>query len=112
MEIIRLISYLLTFIFLTMLFLIYFDRGSKTKYTVPMSSSKSDRQITGPAYGTIIDISNTEDDEIRIAIFLSVFNIHKQYYPYHGKVKSHTCEVGEHHLAFDESKSKYNQYIF
>jgi len=56
--------------------------------------------IVAPADGTIVTIEPTEEDEylkerrIQVSIFMSVFNVHANWYPTHGKITYYTHNNG------------------
>ncbi len=59
-----------------------------------------DGMIVSPADGTIVVIEPTEEDEylkerrMQVSIFMSVFNVHANWYPTHGKIVYYTHNDG------------------
>lgn len=88
--------------FLVMVFLYWFYRSpNRVKFT------NSKEFIFSACDGKIIEITE-ENDNYRIATFLSPFNVHVQYYPYDGIITEKTYKTGEFNPAFYK-KSKHNE---
>lgn len=95
--------YIYYFFVLIILFLIYF-------YRKPYITSKfPNNVITSPAYGTIKKII-VDDNTIHIIIFLSLTDIHYQYYPISGFITSQVHDnTGKYELAYKLNKSSDNE---
>lgn len=71
--------------------------------------------IISPASGTIVDITSEEDPEYikgqctRIAIFLSIFNVHVNVVPVNGEVTSVKHWPGRYVVAFHPKASELNE---
>lgn len=59
--------------------------------------------IYSPCYGTVMDI-----DKNKITVFLSVWDVHRQYYPASGVVKSVTEVKGDYSVAYNKDGSDDN----
>jgi phosphatidylserine decarboxylase len=59
--------------------------------------------IYSPCYGTVMDI-----DKNKISVFLSVWDVHRQYYPTSGVVKSVKEVKGNYSVAYNKEKSEDN----
>ena len=80
-----------------------------------------DTVITSPSDGTILSISivNSGDSSnklydssnklYKITIYLSIFDVHTQWFPVSGKITSITRKEGEFNLAHILEKSEYNE---
>ena len=75
-----------------------------------------DTVITSPSDGTILSISIVNSDEYdssnklyKITIYLSIFDVHTQWFPVSGKITSITRKEGEFNLAHILEKSEYNE---
>ncbi len=67
-------------------------------------------QVYSPAYGKIMSIKRRDDNTIYIAIFLSPFDIHYQFFPVSGKVKDIVYDAtGKFELAYELNKSNENE---
>lgn len=65
--------------------------------------------IIAPSYGTIKAIK-VENNILKIATFLNVFDVHQQYYPINGKIKNIIYDNnGQFAIAFDLDKSINNE---
>lgn len=84
-------------------FLIYFYRVPNR----PISILKDDT-IVSPCDGTVLDVFK-EHETYRIAVFLSIWNVHVQWYPVSGRVLNVHHKLGEFNPAFLLEKSKYNE---
>ncbi len=71
--------------------------------------------IIAPADGTVVVIEPTveheyfQDKRIQISIFMSVFNIHANWYPIAGTVKYVKHHNGKHYAAYRPKSSKENE---
>jgi phosphatidylserine decarboxylase len=83
--------------------ILYFFRGWKNKH-----KQLDDNTIYSPCEGRILDIQELED-YYHIAIFLNVHNIHVQYSPVKGIIKSINHYSGTFVPAYFFEKSKYNE---
>lgn len=112
--IITVISLLLTYFYksytpllfgiLIILLLFYF-------YRVPLRKCNlSPNSIIAPSDGTIMKIINNPLTNTKtISIFLSPLDVHVQYIPYNGRIKSQIYKKGTFHPAYMFSKSQYNE---
>ena len=66
--------------------------------------------IVAPSDGTILKISS-DTKYIRIAIFLSPWDVHVQYAPYSGKITKQIYRKGTFHPAYLFRKSNYNEQL-
>lgn len=72
-----------------------------------VSDSKDD-DVTSPADGRIMKVTN-DGKHITIATFLSVFDVHVQYSPTHGKIHKQYYVKGKFNPAYMLEKSEYNE---
>ena len=84
--------------------LIYFHRLPKRK-----KPDFDDTIITSPTDGTLLDVSVTEDDMYKIVIYLSVFDVHVQWFPVDGVVRNIIYKPGSFNMAHLLEKSQYNE---
>lgn len=89
--------------FIAIVFLMYFYR-----YPCRDSSMFDDKCIVSPCDGTILDINQT-DDVYHIKVFLSVFDVHVQWYPVDGTIQSVQYKPGEFNIAYILEKSDFNE---
>lgn len=68
-----------------------------------------DSIITAPSDGTVLSITTTKEGLYKIAIYLSIFNVHTQYYPVDGLIRNVIYKKGEFNLAHILEKSDYNE---
>lgn len=67
-------------------------------------------QVYSPAYGRVMSIQKRDDNTIFIAIFLSPLDIHYQFSPVSGVVKSIEYDAtGKFELAYELNKSSENE---
>ena len=94
----------LTFGILIILVLFYF-------YRVPLRKCNlSPNSIIAPSDGTIMKIiSDPLTKRKTISIFLSPLDVHVQYIPYNGRIKSQIYKKGTFHPAYMFAKSQYNE---
>jgi len=64
--------------------------------------------LTSPADGRVMRVSR-DGDRWRIAIFLSIMDVHVQYAPADGRVIDQRYKQGEFHPAYILEKSNYNE---
>lgn len=90
-------------VFLTCIsFLAYFYR-----HPVRVNNT-SDDTIVSPCDGTVLEVLK-ERDTYRIVVFLSIWNVHIQWYPIDGKIIDVKHKPGEFNLAYLLEKSDYNE---
>jgi phosphatidylserine decarboxylase len=66
--------------------------------------------IYSPAYGRILKVQYLKGDKIHIAIFLSPYDIHRQYIPISGRVKKILYDrTGKFNIAYKFNKSNKNE---
>jgi phosphatidylserine decarboxylase len=65
--------------------------------------------IVSPADGKVVKISQQEDGEQTISVFLSVFNVHVNRSPIAGTLEHLEYKRGKFKVAFDEEASKVNE---
>lgn len=65
--------------------------------------------IVSPADGKVVKISQREDGEQTVCIFLNVFNVHVTRSPINGAVKGFEYKRGKFKVAFDDEASKVNE---
>lgn len=69
----------------------------------------NDSIITSPTDGTILKISETEDGFYKITVYLSIYDVHIQWYPVDGIIKNVLYKKGTFNLAHILEKSDYNE---
>jgi len=75
----------------------------------------TERTVVAPADGKIVVIEEVEekqyfnDRRLQISIFMSVANVHAQWFPVDGKVKSVSHKNGNYHLAWQPKASEENE---
>jgi phosphatidylserine decarboxylase len=84
--------------------LIYFYRLPKR-----MKPIFDDNFITSPSDGKVLKISETKDGFYKITIYLSIFDVHVQWYPMDGLIRNITYRKGEFNLAHMLEKSDFNE---
>jgi len=86
-----------------LLFLLYFYRNPQCSKTF------SNDTVVAPSFGTVKAIKK-EGDKIHVAIFLSPFDVHQQYYPMNGIVTNRVYDRnGKFDIAFQLDKSRHNE---
>jgi len=70
----------------------------------------NDSEIVSPTDGKILNIQTLEDGRYHIMIFLSIFNVHCQWYPVDGLVTNIEYQKGTFAPAYMLQKSKFNEY--
>jgi phosphatidylserine decarboxylase len=80
-------------------------------YRIPERSVPviDDSIILSPSDGTILKISETKDKMYKISVYLSIFDVHTQWYPTNGLVRNVIYKKGEFNLAHILEKSDYNE---
>lgn len=80
-------------------------------YRFPHERIISESQnVYSPAYGTIMKITERDDNTTYIAIFLSPLDIHYQFFPVSGEVKQIKYDAnGKFELAYELNKSNENE---
>ena len=68
-----------------------------------------DAIITSPSDGTILNISTTKEGLYKISIYLSIFNVHTQWYPVNGLIRNIIYKKGDFNLAHILEKSDFNE---
>lgn len=88
---------------LLLLLLIYF-------YRIPnrIIQNKDDMNILSPSDGTIVKIIKHRD-YYKIIVFLSIFDVHIQWYPINGIITRTEYKPGKFNLAYILEKSDYNE---
>jgi phosphatidylserine decarboxylase len=84
--------------------LIYFYRIPKR-----LKPSFDESFITAPSDGKILNISKTKDEMYKITIYLSILDVHVQWYPVDGLIRNIMYRKGEFNLAHLLEKSDYNE---
>lgn len=69
----------------------------------------NDSMITAPSDGTILKISKVKDGMTKITIYLSILNVHTQWYPVNGLIRNIIYKKGEFNLAHILEKSDFNE---
>lgn len=102
---------ILILLFLILLFFCFFYRKKK-------GICYGNDKISSPAYGRIIHIdenfkfNNQTQKYVLISTFLSIFDIHYQYFPISGKIDSITYDyTGQFNLAYNYNKSRDNEKV-
>jgi phosphatidylserine decarboxylase len=65
--------------------------------------------ITSPCDGKVLSITETKDEMYKISIYLSVLDVHIQWYPVDGLIRNVMYRKGEFNLAHILEKSDYNE---
>ena len=98
--------YMQTFFFLVCCF---FFRDPIREITV-----ENEDKFLSPADGTILSIKNIKDPDIgesnKIAIFLSFFNVHRQWVPSNSQVLNMHYNPGKYFIAFKDKASLDNEH--
>jgi phosphatidylserine decarboxylase len=103
-------AYKIALVFTTaLLCLLLFYRGiSSADYENIKQTPQN--HIVSPCEGKVLKITQ-DSKNIHIAIFLNVHNVHVQYFPIKGTIKSIVHKDGEFHPAYMFEKSKYNERV-
>jgi len=102
--------FFITFIILTLTF--FFFRVPSTVKAIDTN------KIISPAHGKIVEIIDEEetiffkDKRKRVSIFMSPLNIHCNYSPVYGQVKSMDYFPGKYLFAFHPKSSQLNEHTF
>lgn len=76
----------------------------------PLRPPPDPSAIVSPSDGTVDEIEVLENGQTRIAIYLSLLNVHTVRSPVSGVVLESTHHPGKHHPAFDPKASIENEY--
>jgi phosphatidylserine decarboxylase len=81
-------------------------------YRVPHIKRPSFEQnvISSPCYGKILSIEETDTSMI-IKVYLNIFDVHIQWFPMNGKVRTVKYKDGQFNLAHILNKSDYNERV-
>jgi phosphatidylserine decarboxylase len=74
-------------------------------------NAQSPHVVLCPCDGTVLDVVSRDDGFTQIAVFLGLHNIHVQYFPIDGTIKSITHKPGTFHPAYMFVKSQYNERV-
>lgn len=88
-----------------LIMLVYFFRLPQR---IP-SKNLNNKIIIAPCDGIVKEISTTNNNMLKITIVLSIFDVHVQWYPVHGKIRNIIYKKGQFNLAHCLEKSKYNE---
>lgn len=91
---------------LTIMILMIFYRFPKRNI-----NHQSNNVIVSPCDGKVLSIKKVNDKYTRIVIYLSIFNVHTQWYPCSGKIKKVVYKPGKFNLAHILEKSEYNERV-
>ena len=97
----RLIS-LVLIVFLGFCFIFFRDPSR----TIPVG----DKIVLAPADGKVVDISQSENGEKKVSIFLSVFDVHRNRTPVNGLVTRVNYSKGKFLAAFNPDASEINEH--
>jgi len=97
----RLIS-LVLIVFLGFCFIFFRDPSR----TIPVG----DKIVLAPADGKVVDISQSENGEKKVSIFLSVFDVHRNRTPVDGLVTRVNYSKGKFLAAFNPDASEINEH--
>ena len=101
------INGVLIFFFLFTIFCLYFFRDPKRKADIQQN------RMLSPADGKIVQIIESTDKELGqvniVSIFLSVFNVHRQWVPYDSKVLGYKYNQGAFFGALFNKASEKNE---
>lgn len=95
---------------LLLFFFAYFFRNPPRKVYID-----DDSLVVAPADGTIVVVEPTDeleyfgDKRIQVSIFMSVFNVHANWYPVKGTIKKSVHHSGRHMAAFLPKSSTENE---
>ncbi len=99
---------LILVILLLLILFLYFIRHPDNNI---ISNNINDNIVTSPAFGTIKKIIMNED-YVHIIIFLSITDVHVQYYPIRGTVINQVHDAnGTFNLAYKLNKSNKNEKV-
>ena len=100
-AIFRLIS-LVLIVFLGFCFIFFRDPSRK----IPVG----DKIVLAPADGKVVDVSQSENGEKKVSIFLSVFDVHRNRTPVDGLVTRVNYSKGKFLAAFNPDASEINEH--
>jgi phosphatidylserine decarboxylase len=89
--------------------LLFFYRGAP-RAELEVASKYSDNIVIAPCNGRIMKIIE-RGDKLQLSVFLNVHNIHVQYVPIGGRVRSIMHKDGEFHPAYFFEKSQFNERV-
>ena len=96
---------IITLVLILLVFILWFYRHPQN--IVRFNNNKI---VYSPAYGKIIKIGNLNDKNLLIAIFLSPYDIHRQYIPIDGIIRNIKYDnTGKFEIAYNYNKSKDNE---
>ncbi len=94
---------------LFMISMLYFYRSASEK-SINKAKRSHKNDIICPCDGKVLAVSSKEN-HIHIAIFLNVHNVHVQYIPVNGLIKSIYHKSGDFHPAYLFEKSQLNERV-
>lgn len=65
--------------------------------------------IVSPCDGKVLRVIQHDNGWLQVAVFLNIHNVHVQYFPIAGKIKSITHKPGTFHAAYLFEKSQHNE---
>lgn len=92
-----------------LLCLLFFYRGASIS-ELNDAKKYNDNVLICPCDGRVLNIVEHQD-KLQISVFLNVHNIHIQYAPIRGRVRSIIHKDGEFHPAYFFEKSQYNERV-
>lgn len=98
------------FVVLYFIAMIFFYR-SATQQQIQNAKTASKDTIICPCEGTVMAVTNTANQHVHIAIFLNVHNVHVQYVPVDGVIKTIHHKPGDFHPAYMFKKSMLNERV-
>jgi phosphatidylserine decarboxylase len=101
------IIFIVSLIFIILM--LFFYRSASDK-CINKAKKSQENDIICPCDGKVLAVSST-DKHVHIAIFLNVHNVHVQYVPVNGIIKSIYHKSGEFHPAYLFEKSKLNERV-
>lgn len=80
-------------------------------YRLPMRMKPifNENVITSPSDGKVLKITETKDGMYKITIYLSILDVHIQWYPVDGLIRNILYRKGEFNLAHILEKSDFNE---
>ena len=92
---------------LVAMMLIFYAYFNRVPQMAPIECHSED--ILSPAYGTVLEV-NQLDSGLEIIIFLSIFDVHQQYYPVSGTIEDTQYDAtGRFEVAQVANKSRMNE---
>jgi phosphatidylserine decarboxylase len=101
--------YIVAAILLVFTCLLFFYRGAPAA-DLETAAKYDDDVVVAPCNGRIMKIME-RGDKLHVSVFLNVHNIHVQYAPVGGRVRSISHKDGEFHPAYFFEKSQYNERV-